>query len=75
MPNLRLTLTPQALTTAFNPDAEYLDALNAIIELRQGLADRERDLVAEMRGNGTSWSVIGALFNTTRQAAQQRFGS
>ncbi|MDO5635421.1 MAG: hypothetical protein Q4G34_11220 [Micrococcus sp.] len=38
-------------------------------------AERElRDAVDAARAAGDSWTVIGAALDTTRQAAQQRFG-
>ncbi|UQN29381.1 MULTISPECIES: hypothetical protein [Brachybacterium] len=48
-----------------------------ILAAREGLvrAERElRDAVATARDTGISWTVIGAALDTTRQAAQQRFG-
>lgn len=48
-----------------------------IIAARQNLADAEqelRDAVHAARKAGDSWTVIGAALETTRQAAQQRFG-
>lgn len=49
-----------------------------IIAARQNLADAEqelRDAVHAARQAGDSWTVIGAALDTTRQAAQQRFGA
>ena len=49
-----------------------------IIAARQGLAAAEqevRDAVRAARDAGDSWTVIGAALDTTRQAAQQRFGN
>jgi hypothetical protein len=49
-----------------------------IIAARQDLADAEqklRDAVRAAREAGDSWTVIGAALDTTRQAAQQRFGN
>lgn len=49
-----------------------------IIAARQNLADAEqelRDAVDAARQAGDSWTVIGAALDTTRQAAQQRFGA
>ena len=49
-----------------------------IIAARQKLAAAERELheaVRSARAAGDSWTVIGAALDTTRQAAQQRFGS
>jgi hypothetical protein len=49
-----------------------------IIAARQGLAASEqelRDAVRAAREAGDSWTVIGAALDTTRQAAQQRFGN
>lgn len=49
-----------------------------IIAARQDLAAAEqelRDAVKAAREAGDSWTVIGAALDTTRQAAQQRFGT
>ena len=40
-----------------------------------GIAEQElRNAVQAARKAGDSWTVIGAALDTTRQAAQQRFG-
>ena len=36
--------------------------------------DDLREAVQAARDAGDSWTIIGAALNTTRQAAQQRFG-
>jgi hypothetical protein len=49
-----------------------------IVAAREDLATAEqelRDAVRAARDAGDSWSVIGAALDTTRQAAQQRFGA
>lgn len=49
-----------------------------ILAARQNLASAERELhdaVRAAREAGDSWTIIGAALDTTRQAAQQRFGS
>jgi hypothetical protein len=49
-----------------------------ILAARENLAAAEqelRDAVQDARDAGDSWSIIGAALDTTRQAAQQRFGS
>ena len=49
-----------------------------ILAARQNLAAAEqelRDAVRAARDAGDSWTIIGAALDTTRQAAQQRFGS
>ena len=49
-----------------------------ILAAREDLADAERELrdaVRDAREAGDSWSIIGAALDTTRQAAQQRFGN
>ena len=56
-------------------DGLYLEILDAIKACRTDLDIREHNLVQEMRHNGTTWDVIGALFGITRQAAHQRFGN
>jgi hypothetical protein len=48
-----------------------------IIAARATMAAAEqelRDAVRAARRAGDSWAVIGAALDTTRQAAQQRFG-
>ena len=48
-----------------------------ILAARQHLADAEAELrnaVNAAREAGDSWTVIAAALDTTRQAAQQRFG-
>ena len=56
-------------------DGLYLEILDAIKACRTDLDIREHNLVQEMRHNGTNWATVGALFGTTKQAAQQRFGA
>lgn len=49
-----------------------------ILAARENLAAAEkelRDAVDAARKAGDSWTIIGAALDTTRQAAQQRFGS
>ncbi len=55
------------------------DAVNfrRILAARVHIADAEaelRDAVKAARDAGDSWRVIAAALDTTRQAAQQRFG-
>ena len=71
-----------------NPGLDQLDVathpardaahFRRIIAARQDLAAAEqelRDAVKAAREAGDSWTVIGAALDTTRQAAQQRFGN
>ena len=51
--------------------------LRRMIAARTALEDAERELheaVAAARAAGDSWTIVGAALDTTRQAAQQRFG-
>lgn len=55
------------------------DAVNfrRILAARQGIAAAEeglRDAVKAARDAGDSWTVIASALDTTREAAQQRFG-
>lgn len=48
-----------------------------IITARKRLTEAEAELQAAVdaaRAAGDSWSIIGAALDTSRQAAQQRFG-
>ena len=71
-----------------NPGLDQLDVtthpardaahFRRIIAARRDLAAAEqelRDAVKAAREAGDSWTVIGAALDTTRQAAQQRFGN
>ena len=52
-------------------------AFRRIIAARTAFYDAERELrgaVAAARAAGDSWTIVGAALDTTRQAAQQRFG-
>lgn len=52
--------------------------LRRILAARENLAAAEkelRDAVDAAREAGDSWTIIGAAPDTTRQAAQQRFGN
>jgi hypothetical protein len=51
-----------------------LDALAAAREVRHAAEEVERELAAEARAAGVSWTKIGALYGTSKQNAQQRFG-
>lgn len=56
-------------------DAVYF---RRIIKAREALTAAEqelRDAVHAAREAGDSWMVIGAALDTSRQAAQQRFGN
>lgn len=63
-----------------NPEAHPArDAVHfrRILTARTDVADAEaelRDAVKAAREAGDSWTVIAAALDTTRQAAQQRFG-
>ena len=58
--------------------ARDAEQFRRIIAARQELAIAEaglRDAVRAAREAGDSWTVVGAALDTTRQAAQQRFGN
>ncbi|GAA4555074.1 hypothetical protein [Pseudonocardia xishanensis] len=61
----------EALEAASTP----LDALAAARELRHAAEDVERERAVEARAAGVSWTKIGALYGTSKQNAQQRFGA
>jgi hypothetical protein len=60
-----------ALATAGSP----LEALAAARDLRRAAEEVERRRAADAREAGASWSKIGALYGTTKQNVQQRFGA
>ncbi len=64
------------LDPAVNPGRDAVH-FRRILAARQGIADAElelRDAVKAARDAGDSWTVIASALDTTRQAAQQRFG-
>jgi len=52
-----------------------LAALAAARELRAAAEEVERHRAAAAREAGVSWTKIGALYGTSKQNAQQRFGA
>lgn len=61
-----------------NHPARDAASFRRIIAARHNLAEAEEELRAAVhaaREAGDSWTVIGAALDTTRQAAQQRFGA
>lgn len=61
----------EAIDAATTP----IEALAAARELRHAAEEVERDRAAEARAAGVSWTKIGALYGTSKQNAQQRFGA
>ena len=51
-----------------------VEDLAVLFELRGILDSAIATAVAGLRQNGATWADIGALTNTTRQAAQERYG-
>lgn len=57
--------------------ARDASAFRRIVAARMTIESAEEELsdaVQSARDAGDSWTVIGAALNTSRQAAQQRFG-
>ena len=56
-------------------DAAHFRRILAARERLEAAEKELRDAVHAAREAGDSWTVIGAALDTTRQAAQQRFGN
>lgn len=54
---------------------EPLEALAAARQLREAAEEVERVRAQEARAAGATWTRIGALYGTSKQNAQQRFGA
>jgi hypothetical protein len=52
-----------------------LDALAAARQLREAAEDLEIAAVIEARRRRATWTEIGSVYGTSKQAAQQRFRS
>lgn len=64
------------LDPAAHPDRDAAN-FRRILSARAAIVEAEaelRDAVQAARESGDSWTVIAAALDTTRQAAQQRFG-
>jgi hypothetical protein len=64
------------LDPAVNPARDAVN-FRRILAAREHITDAEvelREAVRAARDAGDSWTVIAAALDTTRQAAQQRFG-
>lgn len=55
-------------------DAVHFRRIQAARANLTAAEDDLREAVQAARDAGDSWTIIGAALNTTRQAAQQRFG-
>lgn len=49
-------------------------AVESLHHVQSLAAAVERELVADLRSQGSSWAAIGDAYGISRQAAQQRFG-
>lgn len=66
-------MSPEDLfNTGLNGDP--IDALAAIIELRELLAQAQHDHVLTLRRHGASWAFIAPHLGVTRQAVQEKYG-
>jgi hypothetical protein len=67
-------VAPRRLT----PSLSQREALETVEAARERLIRAEAELTAAVglaRGRGCSWNQLGRALATSRQAAQQRFGS
>ncbi len=53
--------------------SDAVGRLQAIRRLRERVEAVETDLVAAARADGLSWTKIGAVYEMSKQGAQQRF--
>ncbi len=56
-------------------DAVHFRRIQAARANLAAAEDELREAVRTARDAGDSWTIIGAALDTTRQAAQQRFGN
>jgi hypothetical protein len=76
---LRLTHdTERGLSHSFDTlstAANALEAVRAARQLREEAEALELEAVIDARGQRATWSEIGAVYGTSKQGAQQRFGA
>jgi hypothetical protein len=58
---------------ALEASAEPLEMLASVRELCEAAEELEITAVASVREQGTTWTQIGAVYGTSKQAVQQRF--
>lgn len=68
-----LDLLASVLMAVNDSDLSLLDRAAVLDQLREELVTSTRLRVLDARDQGASWSDVGARFDITRQAAQQRF--
>ncbi|MBC3194501.1 hypothetical protein H7X46_25970 [Pseudonocardia sp. C8] len=59
---------------AMTRSADPLEVLDAARQLREAAEQIEWESARDARAAGVTWSRIGALYGTSKQAVQQRFG-
>ena len=59
---------------AMAPPADPLAALDAARQLREAAEEAEWACARDARASGVTWARIGALYGTSKQNVQQRFG-
>lgn len=52
-----------------------IDRLRVLVEVERDAGRRRADLVTAARAEGADWAEVGAALGTSKQAAQQRYGS
>lgn len=63
------------MSTVDARDAEPLAALRALQDQERELARVRRDLIAEARSRGRSWSEIGTALGVSKQAAWELYNA
>lgn len=52
-----------------------IDRLRVLVEVERDAGSRRAELVSAARAEGAEWAEVGAALGTSKQAAQQRYGS
>lgn len=73
--DLRLAGLRGVMEIARAEGVRAVDRLRVLVEVERDAGNRRGELVAAARAEGAEWSEIGAALGTSKQAAQQRYGS
>lgn len=73
--DLRLAALRGVAEVAGAEGLRAIDRLRVLVEIERDAGRRRADLVTAARAEGADWSEVGGALGTSKQAAQQRYGS
>jgi hypothetical protein len=72
---MRVHVIARVAEIATADNLRALDRLRLLVEVERKAGAWRGELISEARSQGAEWAEIGAALGTSKQAAQQRYGS